>query len=434
MSNISVLKLKSSLQKYPINLTSGDFPDAPERGDGPPATIANVRSMLNANGITVRYNVIKKRTEIIVPWLVGTAENADSVAMTHILSLAVKYRMPTGLVPAMVEAISDENAYNPAATWMNSREWDGEDRLEAFYATLVARDGYPDRLKRILMYKWLLSVAAAALQPDGFRARGVLTLQGRQGLGKTSWGLRLISDPLLRDMLIKVDHHLDAGNKDSLLGAIEHLIVEIGEVDSSLKNDVARLKGFLTSGSDKIRRPYGRVSVEYQRRTVFYATVNATDFLVDNTGNTRWWTIPVVGIDYDHHIDMQQLFAQLAADLTQGTQWWLTADEEALLEAENAKHRSFSLVRERLEDIIDREVVDTSGVKALTASEVLELAGFDRPTNPQAKECAGLLREWFGDSRRINGRDRWRVPLRADISTSNLSSDSITIPLKSKFD
>lgn len=71
--------------------------------------------MLDANGISVRYNIIRKRTEIAVPWLYGTLENRGPVAMTHILSLASRYGVPTGLVPSLVEAIGDENSFNPAA-------------------------------------------------------------------------------------------------------------------------------------------------------------------------------------------------------------------------------------------------------------------------------------------------------------------------------
>lgn len=427
-------KLSGAASARPVDIETRDFPDRPARGDSPPATIDNVRHMLTANGIIVRYNVIKKRTEIIVPWLVGTAENADSVAMTHIQSLAARYSVPTGLIPAMVEALSDEYAYNPAADWITGIPWDGEDRLRAICATITAREGYPEGLKVVLIYKWLLSIAAAAVMPDGFRCRGVLTLQGPQGIGKTSWGLRLIDDERLRASLIKADHHLDAGNKDSLLGVIDHWIVEIGELDSSFKRDVSRLKGFLTSSSDKIRRPYGRVAVEYQRRTVFYATVNATDFLVDTTGNSRWWTIPVEHIDHDHDINMQQLFAQLATDLTAGKQWWLTANEEAILEAENSHHRSLSLARDRLLAIIDPDESELEAHRALTASEVLEAAGFDRPTNPQAKECGSLLREWFGEPRRINGRDKWRVPLRPGAVDLDLPTETNDHPLKRRVD
>jgi predicted P-loop ATPase len=423
----------------PVDIDPKTFPDAPTRGDTVACTIDNVRHMLDSNGVTVRYNVVRKRTEIAVPWLVGTAENADAVSMTHIQSLASRYNMPTGLVPAMVEALGDENSYNPAADWMHGRAWDGTDRLQAMCRTIVPREGYPPALRDLLLRKWLLSVAAAATMPDGFKCRGVLTLQGRQGMGKTSWGLALVDDPHLRPKLIKVDHHLDPSNKDSILGAIDHLIVEIGELDSSFRRDMARLKGWLTSGTDKVRRPYGRVTAEYQRRTVFYATVNAPDFLVDDTGNSRWWTIPVETLDYEHGIDMQQVFAQCVALLRQGEIWWLLPEEERMLERQNSRHRSVSIVRDRLAAIVDPEVTDTSGCGAYTASDILIAAGFPNPSNAQAKEAAGYLREWFGESRRINGRDKWRVPLRPgqNVETDDDQPVAKVTPKtlsKSKFD
>ncbi|MHC9420579.1 VapE domain-containing protein [Sphingomonas citri] len=429
---ISSMRLKphsSIVSVGPVEVDVSSFPDkASGRSDAPPCTIDNVRHMLDANGISVRYNIIAKRTEIVVPWVSGTADNSEVVSMTHILSLASRYGLPVGLVPAMVEAIADERAYNPAADWMHSRAWDGEDRLPAFYATITPRAGYPLELRDLLMRRWLLSIAAAATMPDGVRFRGVLTLQGPQGIGKTSWGLRLINDPVLGQQLIKVDHHLDPGNKDSLLGAINHLICEIGELESSLRRDISRLKGFLTAGTDKVRRPYARAATVTQRRTVFYATVNATDFLVDDTGNSRWWTIPCECIDHNHDIDMQQVFAQCLTLLEQGEQWWLTADEERMLEQQNSQHRSFSLVRDRLAAVIDMDA-DPALAKHMTASEVLHAADFSHPTNAQAKEAATFLRSLFGESKRVNGRDKWRVPLRA-----TPDDDQPVVSTKSKFD
>lgn len=52
----------------------------------------------------------------------------------------------------------------------------------------------------------------------------------------------------------------------------------------------------------------------------------------------------------------------------------------------------------------------------VTATELLQLADIDRPTNGQAKECGGILRELFGPPKRIHGRDKWRVPVREPIT------------------
>jgi predicted P-loop ATPase len=84
----------------------------------------------------------------------------------------------------------------------------------------------------------------------------------------------------------------------------------------------------ITSDMDKIRRPYARTASEYSRRTVFVATVNEDRFLIDSTGNSRFWTLPVVEINYEHGIDMQQLFAQLVVDFNNGAIWWLSKEDE----------------------------------------------------------------------------------------------------------
>lgn len=208
--------------------------------------------------------------------------------------------------------------------------------------------------------------------------------------------------------MVKLDHHLDGG-KDSQIGAITNWLVEIGELDSSFRKDVARLKGFLTNDRDKVRRPYDKTEAEYQRRTVFMASVNQHDFLVDPTGNSRWWTLPCTAIDYEHGLDMQQLFAQLATLLEAGEQWWLTPEEEDQLEYRNSAHRSFSVVVDRLEAGLDLDPDSVVDPEARTASEVLIRVGFDHPTNQQAKECAAFLRTHFGGSKRIQGSQKWYV-------------------------
>lgn len=391
------------------------FPDAPQgRYQELPATIPNVQHLLNGYGIIVRYNVIKKKLQITLPGSLGTSDNADNSAMTQIISLANLNNIPIGQIPSFVELIGDRNFYNPVAVWIQSKAWDEVDRLPDIYGTLVAREGFPEFLKNTLLRKWLLSVVAAALKPRGFRGRGVLTFQGPQGIGKTSWVASLVPDPILRDMVIKLDHHLDPNNKDSILGAISHWIVEIGELDSSFKKDVARLKGVLTSDSDKVRRPYARTESEYPRRTVFFATVNDNNFLVDSTGNTRWWTIPLASIKYQHDIDMQQLYAQLAVSYEDGEQWWLSSQEESLLELHNREHRSVSVIREMLIEILDLDREVNSNDKAMRAIDVLKEIGIENPSNPQCKECAGILRELIGDPKRIKGETKWRVPLKSD--------------------
>ena len=192
-------------------LEPDSFPNAPEKeGNSVKATIANVQHLLRGYKISVGYDVIKKQMRTILPGQVGSSDNASNVALTQILSLATLNRMSSGPVPAIIETLADRNLYNPVADWIMSKPWDGLDRLQSFCSTLVERDDYPEVLKQTLMRRWLLGAVAAALKPTGFSARGILTLQGSQSIGRTSWIRALVPDPLLRERALKRDRHLYA--------------------------------------------------------------------------------------------------------------------------------------------------------------------------------------------------------------------------------
>ena len=145
-------------------------------------SLVNAAHLLDAHNISVRYNVISKRSDISIPGHKGTVDNFDNTAMIEIQSLATLNGLNPSQVPAIVQALADRNAYNPVRDWIGSNAWDGEDRLPDLYATVEAQKDYPVAFKETLLRKWLLSATAAALMERGFRSRGVLTLTGlREG-------------------------------------------------------------------------------------------------------------------------------------------------------------------------------------------------------------------------------------------------------------
>lgn len=144
--------------------------------------------------------------------------------------------------------------------------------------------------------------------------------------------------------------------------------------------------------------------------TVFGASVNDDSFLNDPTGNSRFWTISVEAIAFNHGIDMQQVFAELKARFLAGAQWWLTADEERKLGEINARHEIVSVVGEKVAGHIDLSRIGAPDLPRLRAIDVLEKIGIEHPTNRQLKEANVSLRSILGESRRIRGANYWSVP------------------------
>ncbi len=414
----------------PIRLDTAGFPDKAVGHGAPPPTIANVEYLLRQNGITAQYNVIKKKSEIVIPNLEGVIDNGDNVSIAHVKSLLSLHGMQNGDARSIVDAIANQHAYNPVGDWILSKAWDGVDRIAALSATLHTVDDYPQSLRHAIVDRWTLSAVAAALTPAGFSSRLVLTLQGPQSIGKTRWCLSLVSDPMLRNSVVKTDHHFNGGDKDNVITAARNWIVELGEVESSFRKDQERLKGILTRDRDVIRLPYAAADSEFPRRTVFMASANGADFLSDPTGSTRWGVIAVTAIDYEHGIDMQQLFAQQAEAFDRGEKWWFTDAEEAVLEAWNERHQTTSVVRDTLASYIDFEGDRSTQIVKMTATETLKAADIAYPTPAQARECGSILRKAFGQPKKGRGIYRWDIPILDSVDPKLLPS----LPARDKFD
>ena len=283
--------------------------------------------------------------------------------------------------------------------WIDSRPWDGRSRLQEFLDTIQTNGS--NKLKEILMKKWLISCVAAAFEPNGVELEGILLFQGAQGLGKTLWFKRLCdyeSGWLLEGAM------LNPSDKDSVKRAVSHWIVELGEVESTFKKaDLDQLKAFITSKTDEFRLPYDRANTRYQRRTAFYASVNAREFLIDSSGNRRFWVIPVTSIDFTHRIDMQQLWAEIRTTLYSEGQknWFLSPDERELLQESNETYRTQSSVEDL---ILERVNFNSYNTEPVQMTQLLRDLGIKAPRIPDFKDAARVLSEYGIEPRRSNGK------------------------------
>jgi len=394
-ANDNYLDLDSSVNPFM-------FPHLSDRQQ-PLNTWENLAWLLEQYGITARYNIISKDVAVVVPGRNYGGDAAANCALAEINSLCARNRMPKADTGDYLKLIANQQSYNPVAEFIMSKPWDGVSRLQDVCDTLETAPGYDRELLALLVRRWLVSAAAAALMPNGFWSKGVLVLQGEQSLGKTAWFKSLV--PQEQRTLIKVGANIDPTNKDSISSAIGHWMVELGELDGTFrKADIAKLKAFISQDVDQLRRPYDRLESAYQRRTVFFASVNPERFLADETGNVRWWTVPIVNLNYEHGIDVQQLWAEVATLYRAGERWWLDREEEADLEGVNKDHEAI----DPLEEILLQRFNWTmrgSG-QEMTATDVLLAVGYDRPTKTQATDCSRLLQKMTGTKPRKSGSRR----------------------------
>ena len=303
-----------------------------------------VKVALRAFGIRVRRNLVTGKTEIsgLAPrYSLEESVNALPVfLMDKLRAIGVKGVSKTTIADYLFN-ILEENRYNPVLEMLDNTVWDRESRfpdllrildipVNSFYATLVR--------------KWLIQTVAVAHNETGAisAGEGVLTLQGPQRIGKT-WFFRRLA---IRDDWFAEGVTLDLRNKDSRIQATGAWITELGELDSTILIGNSGLKAFITLKVDSIRAPYAREKTDRPRRTSFCATVNPETFLVDETGDYRYWVIPVDKIALRMLEELpESWFVQVWAE---AADWWratpqgfrLTAAEKENLNNLNQQHRA----------------------------------------------------------------------------------------------
>jgi len=373
----------------------------------PQGTIENLLVVAQKRRIILRYNVIKKQEEILIPNETYSLDNQLNASFARLLSFCKEEDMPTAQMGDFLTYICDKNQYNPVTTWVTSAPWDGVSRLQEFYDTISSSDKI---VKELILKRWMVSAIATAFAPDGLATRGVLVFQGEQYLGKTSWFKKLAPREL---DVMKDGYILRLDDKDNIFQCLSHWLIELGELEATFKkSDIAQLKAFIPMDKDILRRPYARKDSQYGRRTVFFASVNIKEFLFDETGNTRFWSIPVTGIRYDHTIDMQQLWAEFYQMFLAGEPYIMSAEEMKLINTNNDEFMGADYHEELAARRFDWGNLEWGYGMWKTSTEVCHQVGIINPKQIDLNRMSRAIRKYNGNkSKKSNGVRLLLVPI-----------------------
>ena len=256
-------------------------------------------------GITLKTNDITNDVEIY-----GSDCDLDKLTTEMYSELRLKYR---GVSKAntfdFAAYIAAKNSYNPVLDMLNENKWDGKDHLNELYKALGIED---DELSMTLVFKWIWQghILLRNTRKNPVSAEGILVFTGQQGKGKTTFFRQIAVKPEFSDTGLTINTR----DKDDQRRVVTTWIAELGELDATFKRaDVGYLKSFITRDVDRYRLAYGRCDTVNPRRTNLGATVNETDFLVDQTGNRRYWTIPAdnMSLELIKKLDALQIWLQV---------------------------------------------------------------------------------------------------------------------------
>ncbi|OUL28286.1 hypothetical protein BV378_07640 [Nostoc sp. RF31YmG] len=342
-------------------------------------------------GEGLRLNQMKNQIE-----LAGQPLDLDKIRMNMVLEFGEQ--VPIGDAQAIVQILSEQNAYHPVADYLENIAQSYPDVNMSVLDDLATRYfGSDDPMHNIYMRKTLIAAVARIKQP-GCKHDSVAVLASReQGIGKSTFWRHLFSDDWFSDELG------DANEKDELMKLHNFWCLEWAEFETVYKRkDISALKKFITSKTDTFRTPYSRSVKEYPRMSILVGTTNETEILSDPTGSRRFWVIPVYKTIPVNELltERDRIWAAAYAAYQSGENWWLTAEQEARREELNKDFQTHHPWEKQIQEFIEFK-------EEVTNDEIFHLLGIDvaNRTVAQSKDISAILTRlgWESERKRIRG-------------------------------
>ena len=372
--------------------------------------LAKLESVPKESPNAFRYNVYTQQIQLGTGKDAKICEGKRSIERYYLELARQNKRVSKDVAFDVVVQVARQNEYNPVTDYLDHVSKNVApayiDRLATTYlrpedAHLSEPTLYDEMLRKTLI------AAVARAYDEGCKFDNACVIIGDQGARKsTFWsvlGGEFFSDALR-----------DINGKDSLQVLANSWIMEWAELEAITNKKMAGdIKSFLSQSTDVYRVPYGKVAEKFKRRGIIVGTSNKTDgFLVDETGNRRFWCIKTSRSILDP-IDCEGLLEErdaiwsaacAAYDHGNGENLRLSKENQIVVNEENKEYIIDNPWKTVIQEFIERP---QNHNRELTTEAVLTEA-IEKPVERQNRydqmQCANILKELGYQKRRRGGR------------------------------
>lgn len=302
--------------------------------------------------------------------------------------------------------------FNPIKDFFENLEpWDGVDRLDDLFRNYVEVDGNQEHFITMVK-KWFARSVKCALTPRYVNKQALVFVSQEQSLGKTTFLRWLFKALELSDYYTE---NPNPDDKDGELALSENMYINFDELATLSRQDINRLKSFITKDALNLRKAYAIDKVRRERVSSFIGSTNRNDFLLD-ANNSRWlsfyvnvikWDKERFGMSYQEDYgeqDLRQIYAQAYAYafLINDFNIEITSQEAQDIELSNDEFKAESITIQYVNQFfkpVTRKQFDEgqeagdSSFKFVQVKDILEILNFNIPDNKQALDVRYLGRE-----------------------------------------
>ncbi len=358
------------------------------------------------DGQRIRWNVFHQQIEVDGAPLEG--------AERFYLSLADQgFKVSKELAVDALVQVAREHPYDPVILYLEHVAATVPPAYIDGLATAYLRPGDANHggptLYDHMLRCTLIGAVRRAFNP-GSKHDTTCILSGDQGARKSSfWSV--LGGPFFSDSLG------DLSSKDDLLKLHRSWIMEWAELDHvTSRKHAGQIKSFLTTQSDLFRAPYGKAVEHTPRRGIIVGSTNRTEgFLVDDTGNRRFWVVPTTRHEAEP-IDTGTLAAERDAIWAAavhahraGDPNYIPLDLSLQVNRENEAYQVSNPWREPIEAWLRAP----ANFNRVITSELLLTEAVQKPIGQQTRadqmQVGSIMREvgWAKRRATVDGRLKW---------------------------
>lgn len=369
---------------------------------------AELLMLLRSQADEIRYNLFTQQIEI-------KQKVVDGADRFYLRLAEMGYKVSKELAIDCLVQVAGENPYNPVTEYLSHCEQQVPptciDRLATTYLRPCDEAGGEPTIYDEMLKRTLIGAVARAFDP-GHKHDTACVIMGDQGAYKSSfWGC--LGGPFYSDALG------DISSKDDVMVLHRSWIMEWAELDHiTNRKHAGQVKAFLSQAVDLLRVPYGKAVEAFPRRGIIVGTTNKTaGFLVDETGNRRFWVIPTTKTQADQIntaallLERDAIWSAAVIAYRNGETSRLPTAMESAVEQENDAYMIESPWRAGIETYL----TDRRSRDVLTSEEILAKAiqkPMERQTKADQMQVSAILKDLgWTKKRESTGKRRWYYQL-----------------------
>lgn len=174
--------------------------------------------------------------------------------------------------------------FHPIQDMLTATQHDSIKRLETVFIRYL---GCPDdAYHREAAVKWFVAGVARTFEP-GHKFDYAVILEGPQGVRKSTF-IQVLAMGFFGEL--KADFH----DEKRLVEQMQNcFVMETPELSNFNRSSVEDMKAFIAATENHVRMSYDRQPKMFLRQCIFMGSTNKETYLLDDTGNRRFWPVKV---------------------------------------------------------------------------------------------------------------------------------------------